>query len=352
MNTKAIDAIATAVLYEGYMLYPYRSSSVKNRQRFSFGVLYPRAYSEAQSGSDAWSLQTEFLVQAESSPAVEVRVRFLKLIARSVGKPIACHPPNDLPDFEPAPELEVDGRLFRPWLEATECEVAVPACDLDELTTAPLEWKFAFPARQETELLWDANHRVAGMVARKQESVEGTVEIRAARASRELFKVHVMAKNDSLSRDDAGQLDRDSALMRSLVSAHIVLGVRDGQFISLLEPPEDLKGFAMSCQNIGAWPVLVGGEGERDTMLSSPIILYDYPQIAPESPGDLFDGTEIDEILALRIMTMTDDEKREMRNIDERARRMLERTEALSAEHLMQLHGTVRELRSLRKEMP
>jgi hydrogenase maturation protease len=190
------------------------------------------------------------------------------------------------------------------------------------------------------------------MVARKQESVEGTVEIRAARASRELFKVHVMAKNDSLSRDDAGQLDRDSALMRSLVSAHIVLGVRDGQFISLLEPPEDLKGFAMSCQNIGAWPVLVGGEGERDTMLSSPIILYDYPQIAPESPGDLFDGTEIDEILALRIMTMTDDEKREMRNIDDRARRMLERTEALSTEHLMQLHGTVRELRSLRKEMP
>ena len=98
--------------------------------------------------------------------------------------------------------------------------------------------------------------------------------------------------------------------------------------------------------------MLVGGEGERDTMLSSPIILYDYPQIAPESPGDLFDGTEIDEILALRIMTMTDDEKREMRNIDDRARRMLERTEALSTEHLMQLHGTVRELRSLRKEMP
>jgi len=61
-------------------------------------------------------------------------------------------------------------------------------------------------------------------------------------------------------------------------------------------------------------------------MLASPIILYDYPQIAPESPGDLFDGTEIDEILALRIMTMTDDEKREMRNTDVRARRILERT--------------------------
>ena len=62
MNTKSVDAIANAVLYEGYMLYPYRPSSVKNRQRFNFGVLYPRAYSEAQTGSDAWSMQTECLV--------------------------------------------------------------------------------------------------------------------------------------------------------------------------------------------------------------------------------------------------------------------------------------------------
>ncbi len=122
--------------------------------------------------------------------------------------------------------------------------------------------------------------------------------------------------------------------------------------MSLLEPPEHLRDLAASCQNVGAWPVLVGAEGERDTMLSSPIILYDYPQIAPESPGDLFDGTEIDEILALRILTMTDDEKREMRNTDERARKMLERTETLPMEHLMKLHGTLRELRSLKEEMP
>ena len=87
------------------------------------------------------------------------------------------------------------------------------------------------------------------------------------------------------------------------------------------------------------------GEGQRDTLLSSPIILYDYPQIAPESPGDLFDGTEIDEILSLRILTMTDEEKREMRAVDERARRILERTEALPPEHFMKLHGALRGLR-------
>jgi hypothetical protein len=87
-------------------------------------------------------------------------------------------------------------------------------------------------------------------------------------------------------------------------------------------------------------------------MLSSPIILYDYPQIAPESPGDLFDGTEIDEILALRILTMTEEEKDEMRSTDDRARQMLERTESLPMEHLMKLHGTLRELRSLEEETP
>jgi hydrogenase maturation protease len=79
-------------------------------------------------------------------------------------------------------------------------------------------------------------------------------------------------------------------------------------------------------------------------MLSSPIILYDYPQIAPESAGDLFDGAEIDEILTLRIMTMTDDEKREMRGVDDHARRILERTEMLPGDHLLKMHGTMRGL--------
>ena len=97
-----------------------------------------------------------------------------------------------------------------------------------------------------------------------------------------------------------------------------------------------------ACRNVGGWPVLVGEEGTRDTMLSSPIILYDYPQIAPESPGDLFDGTEIDEILTLRIMTLTDEEKRAAIGLDSRARDLLSRTENLSREQLYDLHGVMR----------
>ncbi|HLK53508.1 MAG TPA: hypothetical protein VKU42_08620, partial [Candidatus Angelobacter sp.] len=140
------------------------------------------------------------------------------------------------------------------------------------------------------------------------------------------------------------------ALESSLLSAHMVLGAKNGRFISLLEPPDDLKELASACNNIGTWPVLVGKAGEDDTLLSSPIILYDYPQIAPESAGDLFDGTEIDEILSLRIMTLTNDEKREMRESDDKTREILERTEALPPEQLMKLHGVVRSLHPMKEE--
>jgi hydrogenase maturation protease len=139
---------------------------------------------------------------------------------------------------------------------------------------------------------------------------------------------------------------RDAVLFQSFVSTHTILQVRHGSFISLMDPPQELQALAKQCQNLHTWPVLAGNEGERDAMISSPIILYDYPQIAPESPGALFDGTEIDEILSLRIMTLTDEEKEQMRQ-DERAREILERTEALTPEQFMKLHGAIRELRPI-----
>jgi hypothetical protein len=134
------------------------------------------------------------------------------------------------------------------------------------------------------------------------------------------------------------------------VSTHAILHCAEGDFVSLLEPADELQHAVSACQNRGVWPVLVGEDGDTHTLLASPIILYDYPQIAPESPGDLFDGGEIDEILSLRIMTMTDEEKREMRHSDERARQILERTENLPEEHLLKLHGVLRSLREAKGE--
>jgi hydrogenase maturation protease len=352
MNTKPFDAIAKAVLYEGYMLYPYRPSSVKNRQRFNFGVLYPESYAE-ESGSDRCSMRTELLLEGDAQSTVEIKVRFLLLVDRSLRKLRgSALPAEETSIFEEVSVLEVDGRRFVPWQEAVERGVSMPPCNPDALCSAPQVLPFAFPASEEVEPSHNAAGGVEGMIVRKRKSVCGTVEVVSERAAGGIYKLRVLVKNQTPFEETDCQNARDSALAHSLVSAHVLLGVTNGEFVSLLEPPANLSELAASCENIGAWPVLVGAEGERNTMLASPIILYDYPQIAPESPGDLFDGTEIDEILALRILTMTDAEKSEMRSSDERSRKILERTESLPIEHLMKLHGILREVRPLKGDMP
>jgi len=135
-------------------------------------------------------------------------------------------------------------------------------------------------------------------------------------------------------------------LMRTFASTHTILHAPGGKFVSLLDRDPDCVELARACRNIGTWPVLVGDKEkhEHDTMLSSPIILYDYPQIAPESAGELFDSTEIDELLTLRVQTLTDTEKIEMQRVDEQARKILERAENLRPEQFLKMHGTLREV--------
>jgi len=347
MNLPAVEKIAKAVLYEGYMLYPYRPSSVKNQQRWNFGVLCPLSYSEAQKGSEAWTMQTECLVEAGALTTLEIRVRFLQLVARSVGElitPVAELQPGEAPEFRPVARLEVAGRIYQPWQEALEREVLVPACTVEALVQMPRSRMFTFPEERRFEGLPGGENPITAVVLRQQSAIQGMVQVKGECVADNLFKITVRICNLTPFAT-AQQATRDHALPVSLVSTHTVLGTQDGRFVSLLAPPEHLGDLAASCNNVGTWPVLVGDEGKFDTLLSSPIILYDYPQIAPESSGDLFDGTEIDEILSLRIMTLTDEEKREMSQSDERARQILERTENLPMEQLMKLHGVLRNLR-------
>src|SRR5262249_14722582 len=153
------------------------------------------------------------------------------------------------------------------------------------------------------------------------------------------FRVTVGILNETAL--PAGSRTPEEALLRSFVSTHTLLRVREGEFVSLIDPPQQWREAAAGCHNLRTRPVLGCEEGQKDAMLSSPIILYDYPQVAPESPGDLFDATEIDEILTLRILTLTEEEKQHAAAVDERARALLGRTEALAREQLMRLHGTV-----------
>ena len=268
MNFEAQEKIANAVLYEGFLLYPYRRSSTKNQQRWHFGTLGP------QGGADPSEMRTECLIEKQDNqPVVYAKVRFLE---------------DDI-------ERELVFTQLRPEVEDGEEQ----------------RRRFSFG------------------------TLTGLVEWRWALAAGNLYRLTIRIQNTS-----------EKALM---LSTHTLLGSKSGAFVSLLDPPEAFRKAAATCKNIGTWPVLVGREGERDRMLSSPIILYDYPQIAPESHGDFFDGTEMDEMLTLRVLTLSDEEKREVREGDPKGREILERTEMLPAEQLAKLHGAIRNLRNSTK---
>jgi hypothetical protein len=341
MNRALVDGIANTVLYEGYILYPYRPS-VKNRQRWTFGGLCPEAYCREHDG-EASSHQTAVLVRGAVNTAVEVIVRFLRLTARTVEEKVSdgC--------FRPVESLSVDGRLFHTWQEAEEREIPLVTVTLGELQTRSLDHPFTLPGRRWTELIHGSSGEVVGALVRTQRDITGHIEARAVEVTEGLFRLTVRVANCTPAEGEAWA-GRDEALLSSLVSAHTLLSVHAGEFVSLLDPPDDCREAACTCRNVGVWPVLVGNEGQSDTLLAAPIILYDYPRVAPESSGDFFDGTEIDEMLTLRILTLTDEEKRVMAAVDERARGLLERTAMKAREHLPVLHGTIRGLRPVQEE--
>jgi hypothetical protein len=253
MADDRVRQIADAVLYEGHMLFPYRLSALKNRQRWTFGGIYPAAY--ARTTGDRSRVRFECLVEG-ASPHVDLEVRFLQIVRRD---------------------------------------------DRDE-----------------------AVERSASTGIVEHGPVRARVEARTDRLRDGLHRLSASIENTS----DWSGGDRDEAMHHALASAHAVARVAGGSFLSPRESEEGLG-------NEGLWPVLVGE-------LASPIILDDYPRVAPESPGDFFDGGEIDQLLVLNILGLTDAEKEEVRGGDPRARELLERTEAITEEQLLRLHGTWR----------
>jgi len=325
--------VADAVLYEGYVLYPYRASAAKNRVRWQFGVVVPRAYAE-QGGSEPWAMQTEVLVEPDGATTeLDLRVRFLQVQARTIEELTGD-------GFRTVETLEVDDRTLVTWEEGAEQRIDAAAIPLAELLAGERRIPVEVPGAQETEPIHAEDGRIAGRIVRERRPVSAVVRLAAERTG-SLIKVRARIENLVEIETDA---DRERALHRSLIGAHTLLAVRDGAFVSLLDPPPEAAAEAAACANLHTWPVLIGEAPARDVLLSSPIILYDYPAVAPESAGDFCDATEIDEILTLRVMTLTEDEKREARGTDERARQIIERSDAIPAEIFERMHGAMRSL--------
>jgi hypothetical protein len=340
--------VADAILYEGYVLYPYRASSSKNKVRFQWGVVAPRDYSQG-GGSEPWEMQTECLVEPfdpAMAPRIELKIRCLQLQERLVEE--ATGPDS----FRPVELLLVGEEMLVAWDEGIEQELEMGGIDLRDLARDAGERRIAFdlPGGSEDEELRSAGPpegEICGRLVRRRWAISAVIRLSAEKVD-DYFRLRVRIENHTPGPEG---MEREETLRRSLVSAHTMLAVRDGRFISLLDPPPSAVQAVAGCVNLHTWPVLAGPEGSGDVVLSSPIILYDHPAIAPESPDDLCDATEIDEILTLRIMTLTDEEKREARGTDPRARRIVDRADNIPDEILERLHGAVRSLRSVEPEV-
>lgn len=334
MSFAAAEQIADAVLWEGYVLYPYRASAAKNHLRWQFGVLFPRDFAE-QGRGDHWRMRTECLIEPEASaPVAEVRVRFLHLQVRTVERLVAAD------TYTPVSELDIDGRTIVSWDEAVERTWDLPRVQLEGPVFEQVRTHLDVPGEQQAEPLRDRDGTLRGRVVRRRWPLAAQAVL-SAEPIDGLLRLRIEVDNAAAWGSSEGSR-RDRALRLALLGAHTLIHVDGGMFVSLTDPPEDARTAADACDNLNAWPVLAGAPQRRDLLLSSPIILPEYPQVAPESPGSLFDATEIDELLTLRVMTLSDEEKAEARATDEHARAVIDRSEMLPAAHLERLHGALR----------
>jgi hypothetical protein len=304
--------LADAVLYEGYLLWPYRRSALKNQRRWTFGGVFPPAHAERHP-DDRAEVRTQVLVEGAAGATLEVALRFLHVVHRQV-----------LRGGAPVDELERGGERHLTWDEATERELAAAPAAVGVTRRLPVDVR----AGRDAE---DLPGGEDDAIVRSWHGITGTVDVTGERLGPDLHRVSVRVANTTPWPGGT----REEAQRRALCSAHVVLRVSGGRFVSATE--------AAGCEHEGLWPALVGDGGADDTMLAAPIILEDHPRIAPESPGDLFDGGEIDQMLTLNLLTLTEDEKAEMRASDPRAREILDRTEALTEEEIMRLNGAIRE---------
>lgn len=312
MNFTPLERIADAVLYEGYILYPYRPSSLKNRQRWNFGTLWPRAFAERQSPPEPFSFRTQVLIAGEPESLLTARIRCLQLL------PGASDDPQE-------------------WSEGVPRSFTHPTLRLGDLLHGVVRDLAFPPSLDELQSLRQPPPTICGRLTLTAEMLR-----------EQLFRMTASFSNEtplpaSLSTPDP--VSRQPVQARACISAHLLLGVEGAAFVSLLDPAPRYKADVADCIQKGVFPVLAGEAGDSSRMLCSPIILYDYPQIAPESTGDFFDGTEMDEMLVLRVLTLADDEKAEMRRADSHSAAILARTETMPAEYLMKLHGAVRGMR-------
>jgi hypothetical protein len=328
--------IADTVLFEGYMLYPYRANDAKNRVRWQFGVLAPPAFAAADP-SERDFLQSDCLLEGHEI-ALTVHARFLQVQRRTVEA-------ADDAGFRPVDSLDVGDATFLPWDEAVVHDEAVrirlPGSG-GHVETAAIN----VPGGSEIEPLVDGG-RPVGRLLRRRLALEAMLSVEAITVPSPygVRRLRLRLQNRTeWTSPRSGEPDRPDALRHALVAAHLLVEMEGGAFVSLIDTPEWAKAYAQDCEQVGTFPVLAGSPGDRSIVMASPIILYDHPEVAPESVAQFCDATEMDEMLTLRTLTLTDEEKRQVRGSDARGAAIVDQLDDLPPELMDRLHGAIRSM--------
>jgi hypothetical protein len=220
----------------------------EDRSRWQSGVLMAPGYAAADPSERDFT-QTECIIADCDNPSVLIIMRFSQARRRT-------------------------DATAATWDEAVEREVEF-AVGGPELAGAGWTGEFAVPGGEDRD----------GPVIRRREPLSGAVRVRATPVAGpwRAVRLNVRVENRTAAGPVPGR--REDALPSALVAVHLILGVTDGAFVSMTDPPMWAADAVAGCENIGGWPVLA--DPGRQVMLFSPIIRYDHPELAPESPGEL-----------------------------------------------------------------
>ncbi len=285
---KALESLLDSLLYEGYALYPYTPGATKNATPTPFGIVYPPTYAEGNPATFD-HLRMECLVEAGAEAELRATICFLQ--------------PQGERHKAAARRIEID------------------ATALPELIETGAGHEFGFDG---------------------EETIAGRVRMRAEALGDGLARVKVCIHNSTGLPDGGGEFERGDALRFSLISTHVVAEVTGGRFVSPLDTKGPHADALADCDSVNTWPVLAN---PTDTaMLGAAIVLPDHPSMAPESLGNLFDSTEIEEALLLHVHALSESEREEIERQDPAVREMVERAAATTPDQIMNLHGRLSEV--------
>ncbi|MEP6950700.1 MAG: hypothetical protein ABI863_15550 [Ginsengibacter sp.] len=336
LNAESIlENITRTLLYEGYALYPYHRSAIKNQKPIPFGVVFPQRYNIYNAHAHS-KMQTQCIVTGSDDLTINISMRFLHLKKTELFEKVPAHEAVE-DNFIPVYNLNISDKFYQAGWQTAERKINTGDLQISQLIKNKKVIPVEFDEMYDSKYFYDKSGKAAKQI-NSISGIKGSVIIEAAPAGnmQNTFRLTVTVINTT-PVENAEQVTRDEVLSQSFLSTHTVLQTRNAVFISHQNPGEKWEETISGCENINTWPILI--DESNTTLLSSPIILYDYPRINPQSLGDLFDSTEIEEALLLHVAVLSDEEKQQIARGDEKLQAMLTRVSQVTPKEMINFHS-------------